>query len=157
LLKHHRIVSFRSPPGKMMRLNHFARAAYQMGNNMPKTPVARAEKDSSMLISGAVAAGGIAYMMTDSKKTMCDENYPPTGIADGIKKLPKWIQLGCGDEPYYCTEKEATFGFDHDCPAQMPDLSKHSNFMAEFFVKNPDVYDRLKDKKTKNGVTLADC
>jgi len=29
--------------------------------------------------------------------------------------------------------------------------------MAEFLVKNPDVYDKLKDKKTKNGVTLADC
>jgi len=71
--------------------------------------------------------------------------------------LPKWIQLGCGDQPYYCTEKSATFGFDHECPTQMPDLSKHSNFMAEFLVKNPDVYDRLKDKKTKNGVTLADC
>jgi len=79
------------------------------------------------------------------------------GLADSIKKLPKWIQLGCGDQPYYCTEKSATFGFDHECPTQMPDLSKHSNFMAEFLVKNPEVYDRLKDKKTKNGVTLADC
>merc|ERR1719333_1294972 len=29
--------------------------------------------------------------------------------------------------------------------------------MAEFLVKNPGVYERLKDKKTSTGVTLADC
>merc|ERR1719163_2401020 len=39
----------------------------------------------------------------------------------------------------------------------MPDLSKHNNFMAEFLREHPEVYDKLKDKKTKNGVTLADC
>merc|ERR1719191_1040102 len=72
-------------------------------------------------------------------------------------KLPKWIQAGCGDQPYYCTETEATFGFDGVCPKKIPDLSKHSNFMAEFFVKHPEVYDKLKDKKTSNGVTLAQC
>merc|ERR1740127_434367 len=59
--------------------------------------------------------------------------------------------------PYYSTEKNATFGVDGKCPDKMPDLTKHSNFMAEFLVKNPGVYDKLKDKKTKNGVTLADC
>merc|ERR1719353_847597 len=86
-----------------------------------------------------------------------EPNYPPQGLSDGVQKLPKWIQLGCGDKPYYCTEKDATFGCDHDCPDKMPDLSKHSNFMAEFFVKNPEIYHKLKDKKTKSGVTLADC
>jgi len=74
-----------------------------------------------------------------------------------VKKLPKWIQSGCGDQRYYCTEKNATFGVDGVCPDKMPDLSKHSSFMAEFFVKHPEVYDKLKDKKTKNGATLADC
>merc|ERR1719214_217456 len=39
----------------------------------------------------------------------------------------------------------------------MPDLSKHSNFMAEFLVKNPAVYDNLKGKKTAGGSTLAHC
>jgi creatine kinase len=39
----------------------------------------------------------------------------------------------------------------------MPDLSKHSNFMAEFLVANPSVYHKLKNKKTKSGVTLAEC
>merc|ERR1719375_2871585 len=97
-------------------------------------------------------------MISGSSKTMCEEaNYPPKGLSEGVQKLPKWIQQGCGDDPYYCTEKAATFGCDHDCPDKMPDLSKHSNFMAEFLVKNPAVYDRLKDKKTSTGVTLADC
>merc|ERR1719387_3093427 len=86
-----------------------------------------------------------------------DASYPPNGLAPGVQKLPTWIQRGCGDQPYYCTEKEATFGVDHECPDKMPDLSKHSNFMAEFLVKNPGVYDKLKDKKTKNGATLAHC
>merc|ERR1719375_2478704 len=39
----------------------------------------------------------------------------------------------------------------------MPDLSKHSNYMAEFLVKNRQVYDKLKNKQTKGGATLADC
>merc|ERR1719327_1662819 len=39
----------------------------------------------------------------------------------------------------------------------MPDLSKHSNFMAEFLVANPGVYDALKGKKTTGGTTLAQC
>merc|ERR1719353_1901517 len=95
--------------------------------------------------------------MNGSKTTACEDSYPPRGLSEGVTKLPKWIQQGCGDKPYYCTEKVATFGVDHECPDKMPDLSKHSNFMAEFFVKNPDVYDKLKNKKTSTGVTLADC
>jgi len=94
--------------------------------------------------SGGAASGG-------------DASYPPSGLAPGIKKLPKWIQAGCGDTNYYCTEKGATWGCDGECSKQMPDLSKHANFMAEFFVKHPEVYDKLKDKKTSNGVSLADC
>jgi len=37
----------------------------------------------------------------------------------------------------------------------MPDLSKHSNFMAE--VLTADMYNNLKDKKTSMGVTLGMC
>merc|ERR1712093_158118 len=51
----------------------------------------------------------------------------------------------------------ATFAPDGVTPDAMPDLSKHSNFMAEFLVKNPAVYDSLKGKTTKGGVTLAQC
>jgi len=39
----------------------------------------------------------------------------------------------------------------------MPDLSNHSNIMAEEMVRNPDIYDKLKGRKTKMGVTLAKC
>jgi creatine kinase len=37
----------------------------------------------------------------------------------------------------------------------MPDLSKHSNFLAE--VLTQDMYNSLKDKKTPGGTTLAQC
>jgi len=86
-----------------------------------------------------------------------DLNYPPAGLAPGIQKLPEWIQLGCGNSAYNCLEKGATFAVDGVCPEEMPDLSKHSNFMSEFLVANPDVYSKLRDLKTANGVSLADC
>jgi hypothetical protein len=35
-------------------------------------------------------------------KIYTDENYPPLGLADSIRKLPEWIQAGCGDAEYYC-------------------------------------------------------
>merc|ERR1719201_925271 len=84
-------------------------------------------------------------------------DYPPTGLSANVQKLPEWIQKGCGDTPYNCPEKEATWAVDGATPAQMPDLSKHSNFMAEFLVANPGVYDELKGLKTSSGTTLAQC
>jgi len=39
----------------------------------------------------------------------------------------------------------------------MPDISKHANFMTDFLKKHPEVYDKLKNKKTKNGVTFGEC
>merc|ERR1711988_774343 len=62
---------------------------------------------------------------------------------------------GCGDTPYNCPEKNATFAVDGKNPAEMPDLSKHSNFMAECLT--PEIYAKLKDEKTPGGVTLAQC
>merc|ERR1719353_1378958 len=57
---------------------------------------------------------------------------------------------GLGDEP--------TSGFPwKDTPSAMPDLSKHNNIMAEVLRSNPGIYDSLKNKKTKKGVTLAAC
>merc|ERR1712093_424077 len=38
-----------------------------------------------------------------------------------------------------------------------PDLSKHCNYMSEYLEANPEGYDQLKTRKTKNGVTLAHC
>jgi creatine kinase len=74
-----------------------------------------------------------------------------------VQKLPEWIQLGCGDAAYDCAEKNATFAVDGKTPAEMPDLSKHSNYMAEVLVAKPEIYETLKDKTTSSGVTLAQC
>merc|ERR1719440_2098502 len=84
-------------------------------------------------------------------------DYPPTGLSANVRALPEWIQVGCGDKPYNCAEKGATFAVDGVSPAEMPDLSKHSNFMAEVLVKDPEIYNKLKDKKTAGGITLAQC
>merc|ERR1719313_2046193 len=84
-----------------------------------------------------------------------DPNYPPTGLSASVQKLPDWIQRGCGDAAYNCPEKNATFAVDGVSPADMPDLSKHSNFMAELMT--PEIYNNLKDKKTSTGITLAQC
>ena len=58
-------------------------------------------------------------MEPDSK--FANPNFYET---DSIKKMPDWIRCGCGDAPYYCEEKNATFGGrDGVTPQQMPDLS----------------------------------
>jgi len=85
-----------------------------------------------------------------------DMNYPPFGLAPSIKDLPDWIKAGCGSSEYWCPEKGATFP-GTDSPTLMPDLSKHSSFMADAFRKNPELYDKLKDRKTAMGVSLAKC
>merc|ERR1711998_543984 len=100
-------------------------------------------------ILGATA-GGLAV-----RSVQCDANYPPEGLSDSVRKLPEWIQLGCGDKPYNCPEKNATFAPDGIPPDQMPDLSKHSNFMAEHLT--PEMYDRLKKRATISGSTFAEC
>ena len=84
-------------------------------------------------------------------------DYPPHGLSRNVKKLEPWIQLGCGDKPYNCAEKNATFAPDSVTPAEMPDFANHNNFMADFLKEHKDVYDALKDKKTASGVTLAQC
>jgi creatine kinase len=83
-------------------------------------------------------------------------DYPPSGLSEGVKQLPEWIQKGCGDAPYYCEEKGAVFPSD-TVPDQLPDLSKHANCMTDFLKANPDVYQKLKNKKTSMGVNLAQC
>merc|ERR1719440_1223349 len=57
---------------------------------------------------------------------------------------------GLGDEP------PAGFPWK-ETPTSMPDLSKHSSIMAEVLKATPSIYDSLKSKKTKKGVTLASC
>merc|ERR1712131_511430 len=86
--------------------------------------------------------------------TMSD--YPPTGLSASVKKLPEWIQKGCGNEEYYCEEKNATF-LGEKMPEKLPDLSKHTNFLTDVLKAKPELYEQLKDKKTKLGVTLGHC
>lgn len=77
-------------------------------------------------------------------------------ISPTLKNVEEWIKPGIGDSEYICKAKGATFP-PVNCPAQCPDLSKHSNYMSEILRANPGIYDKLKDKKTSSGVTLAKC
>lgn len=83
-------------------------------------------------------------------------SYPPEGLSETVKDLPDWIKKGCGNEEYICEEKGATFPGDV-CPDTLPDLSKHGNLAAVALRDHPEIYEKLKDKKTKLGVTLAKC
>jgi len=87
---------------------------------------------------------------------MYPAEYPPYALAPSVRGLPDWIKAGCGDSEYYWPEKNATFPGDQT-PEIMPDLSQHNNFMAETLRAHPEIYQKLKDKKTKMGVTLAKC
>merc|ERR1711937_95004 len=85
-------------------------------------------------------------------------DYPPNGLSESVKKLPEWIQKGCGNDEYFCEEKGATFlGAADKMPDELPDLSNHSSFFADAIKANPDLYKKLKDKKTKLGCTLGHC
>ena len=85
-----------------------------------------------------------------------EESYPPHGLSEGVKKLPQWIQLGCGNSEYVCKEKGATFTAENQ-PDQLPDLSKHNSFFADTMRNNPGLWDQYKDKQTSLGVTFAHC
>merc|ERR1712055_1047668 len=89
-------------------------------------------------------------------RTGAMSDYPPTGLAESVRALPEWIQLGCGDAEYVCAEKNATF-LGGNMPDKMPDLSNHNSFFAETLRKNPGLYDKLKTKNTKLGVTFGHC
>ena len=71
-----------------------------------KDPSAEIEK----VMSGAAAAPAKAVAAPAAAAAA------PAGAAskfyetESIKKMPDWIRVGCGDAPYYCEEKKATFG-----------------------------------------------
>ena len=71
-------------------------------------------------------------------------------VAESVKELPEWIRAGCGEKEYMCDEKKATFPADK-CPEEMPDLTNHSNIMAELLVKHPELYKKYKDETTALG------
>lgn len=77
-------------------------------------------------------------------------------LSDVVQNAPDWIKLGCGNKVYICEEKGATFPGDK-CPDALPDLKDHNNICANAFKKDPSIYDKLKDKKTALGVSLANC
>eukprot|EP01063_Lacrimia_lanifica_P028277 TRINITY_DN40_c0_g1_i10.p2 TRINITY_DN40_c0_g1~~TRINITY_DN40_c0_g1_i10.p2 ORF type:complete len:456 (+),score=211.98 TRINITY_DN40_c0_g1_i10:102-1469(+) len=110
----------------------------------------------------ALAACGVGFAACGTAKAMNNQvsaglgDYPPKGLSKGVRELPKWIQAGCGDKEYFCPEKGAVFPADFT-PDEMPDLSKHSNFMAEVLREQPELYAKYKDTYTKNGVGLAKC
>lgn len=76
-------------------------------------------------------------------------------LSETLSEMPEWIKLGCGDKPYNCPEKGATFAVDGVTPDQCPDLSEHKSFMADALKADPTLWNKLKGRKTKSGVTLA--
>jgi len=85
---------------------------------------------------------------------MTFETDYPGGLSETVKELPEWITKGCGASEYICEEKGATFSGEN-MPAECPDLSKHNSFFSENMT--PELYNKLKDKKTKLGVNLGTC
>jgi len=95
--------------------------------------------------------------VSEEKLNKVDLNYPPHGLSETLKEFPDWIRRGCGDKRYYCPEKKATFSPDGVTPDKMPDFSNHKSYMSILFREDPAMWDRLKNKVTSTGVTLADC
>merc|ERR1719321_66427 len=110
--------------------------------------VAKALDANPLMIGAGVAVSGlVAYSMMGS-------SYPPKGLSPVVKNSPAWIKTGCGDAEYIFDGTRPDGGkvvaiFPADkCPDQLPDLSKHSNVMADVLKKNPEIYHKLKNKKT---------
>jgi len=105
------------------------------GNNKQQ-----AGNNNMMMFLGLSALAGAGAVMTKMNNTADAEGRHYT--TKSTQALPAWIQCGLGDTPFYCPEKNATYGGPYgDTPDQMPDISKHANFMTDFLKKNPEVYD----------------
>jgi creatine kinase len=121
------------------------------GNNKQQ-----AGNNNMMMFLGLSAIAGAGAIMTNMNNTADAE--PRHYTTKSTQALPAWIQCGLGDTPFYCPEKNATFGGQWgETPDQMPDISKHANFMTDFLKRNPEVYDKLKSRRTPGGVTLGNC
>jgi len=112
-------------------------------------------------VATGMAGMAVAYSVQQSKRADAwsnngNDSYPPTGLSEGVKQLPEWIQLGCGNDEYVCKEKGATFTAVNQ-PDKMVDLSKHNSFFADTMRANPGLWDQYKNKKTSLGVTFAHC
>lgn len=72
------------------------------------------------------------------------------GVPKGAPAAPVGGVPGTGEEEYP--------GFPADlCPAEMPDLSRHNNVMAEILMNDPSIYQQLKELRTPLGVSFARC
>ncbi|OLP88024.1 Creatine kinase, flagellar [Symbiodinium microadriaticum] len=64
--------------------------------------------------------------------------------------LPNWSAMpGRGDSEYP--------GFPADGSQPLPDLSRHHSTLAHVLKEQPMLYEHLKDVRTPNGVSLAQC
>jgi hypothetical protein len=70
-----------------------------------------------------------------SKEFGVGHDYPPMGLSENVRKLPKWIQAGCGPVEYYSEEKKATFQSEN-MPEKL-NLSKHNSYFADVMKANP--------------------
>ncbi len=94
-----------------------------------------AKKDPSAeivkVMAAAPAKAAPAKPKTPAKAAPAKAVNPNFYESESIKKMPDWIRCGCGDAPYYCEEKKATFGGkDGVTPQKMPDLSKKILFSS---------------------------
>eukprot|EP00439_Symbiodinium_sp_Y106_P084249 s1629_g25.t1 len=76
---------------------------------------------------------------------------PPSAFCPfALHDLPNWSAMpGRGDAEYP--------GFPSDGSQPLPDLSRHHSTLAHVLKEQPMLYEHLKDVRTPNGVSLAQC
>lgn len=95
------------------------------GNNKQQ-----AGNNNMMMFLGLSAVVGAGAIVANKEQAEAAGRHYTTSATAA---LPAWIQCGLGDTPFYCPEKNATYGGQYgDTPDQMPDISKHANFMTDF-------------------------
>jgi creatine kinase len=130
-----------------------------------KIPLVSAREDFKQICAGmrlqAIGEGSV-WEISNSERLGVSEVSVVNAMIEGCAKLVHLEQAletggpiheylpGLGDEP------TAGFPWKH-CPETMPDLSSHNSIMAEVLRTNPKIYDNLKNKQTKKGVTLSAC
>jgi len=74
------------------------------------------------------------------------------------------LPAGLREETHACTHAHKEEEEEEDpypefladpCPESLPDLERHCSLAAEVLRRDPSLYSRLKNTKTKNGVTFA--
>merc|ERR1719359_1000831 len=109
----------------------------------------------------SVSAAGI-WDISNSDRLGISEVELVNLMIEGCAKLVKMEQALESGVPCYeympGLGEAPTPGFpwkDQESPDTLPDLSNHHSIMADVLKKNPEIYDKLKGKKTQKGITLA--